>query len=199
MKRFFDFIVALIALIILTPLFFIIVVIIKTKLGSPIFFKQTRPGVDGRIFRMVKFRTMTDERDCSGKLLCNEERTPPFGKFLRNSSLDELPELWNVLKGSMSLVGPRPLKIEYLELYDEHQRRRHDIRPGITGWAQINGRNTASWEDRFDMDVWYVENQTLWLDIKILFLTVYKVIRKEDVDHLVDEVAGRFTGTKDNE
>jgi len=196
-KRLFDIVVSIIALLILSPIFAFVIFQVSRKLGNPVFFKQTRPGLNGMLFEIIKFRTMTDEKDREGNLLGNKERTPAFGVFLRNSSLDELPELWNVVRGNMSLVGPRPLKIEYLESYSEHQRKRHNVRPGITGWAQINGRNAISWEERFDMDVWYVENKTVWLDVKILFLTVIKVIKKEGVDHPIDEVKGRFKGNND--
>ncbi len=198
-KRGFDIFGALIIISLIAFIVIIIYMMVIYNLGQPVFFNQIRPGLKGKPFSMVKFRTMTDDRNENGEVLPNAKRITPFGRFLRNSSLDELPELWNVLKGEMSLVGPRPLKVEYLELYNEHQMKRHNVRPGITGWAQINGRNTASWEQRFDMDVWYVENQSIWLDIKILFLTVYKVVKKEGVDHPVDEISGRFTGTKNDE
>jgi len=197
-KRLFDIVVSIIALLILSPVFLFVAYQVSRKLGNPVLFKQRRPGLNGALFDIVKFRTMTNDKDSDGNLLGNKERTPSFGLFLRNSSLDELPELWNVLRGSMSLVGPRPLKIEYLESYSERQRKRHNVSPGITGWAQINGRNAISWEERFELDVWYVENKTVWLDVKILFLTVIKVIKKEDIDHPEDEVKGRFKGTNND-
>ena len=154
---------------------------IRKNLGSPVLFRQTRPGLNGKPFEMVKFRSMKDAVDANGNPLPDDERMTPFGDKLRSSSLDELPGLWNVLKGDMSLVGPRPLLVQYLPLYNKEQARRHDVRPGITGWAQINGRNAISWEDKFELDVWYVDNRTFWLDIKILFLTVKKVFVKEGI------------------
>ena len=157
-------------------------------------FRQVRPGKDGRTFEMIKFRTMTDERGKDGELLPDAQRLTPFGQFLRSTSLDELPELWNVLKGEMSLVGPRPLLMEYLPLYSERQARRHDLKPGITGWAQINGRNALSWEEKFELDVWYVENRTLWLDIKILFLTVWQVVKRDGISHGEEATMPRFEG-----
>ena len=168
MKRVFDFVVSLVALLLLALPLLILIVQVRGKLGSPVFFRQTRPGLHGKPFEMVKFRTMTDSRDSDGKLLPDANRLTQFGKFLRSSSLDELPELWNVVKGNMSLVGPRPLLMEYLPLYSPEQARRHEARPGITGWAQVNGRNALSWEEKFKLDVWYIENQSLWLDILVL-------------------------------
>jgi len=176
MKRFFDFSIALCALILLSPIVLITALIVRNKLGSPVLFKQARPGLNGKSFNMLKFRSMLDALDCNGNALPDHERLTPFGQKLRATSLDELPGLWNVLKGDMSLVGPRPLLVEYLPLYSKEQAKRHNVRPGITGWAQVNGRNAISWEQKFKLDVWYVENQSLWLDIKILFLTVKKVI-----------------------
>ena len=193
-KRFFDISISFLLLFLFFPLLVILYISIYLLLGKPVLFKQNRPGLESKIFKLYKFRTMTDERNLNGELLSNKERTTPFGNFLRKSSLDELPSLINVLKGEMSLVGPRPLKIEYLELYNEVQKTRHDVRPGITGWAQVNGRNSASWEKRFSMDVWYVENQSLLLDIKILLFTFVKVIKRDGVEHPMDEVAGRFKG-----
>ncbi len=181
MKRLFDLISSFVGLLFLLPVIILIVFLVRLKIGSPIFFKQGRPGLNGEIFNMVKFRTMTNERDKNGNLLSDEIRLTKFGKFLRSTSLDELPGLWNVLKGDMSLVGPRPLLVEYLPLYSEKQSRRHDIRPGITGWAQAHGRNAISWDEKFELDVWYVDNQSIWLDVKILWLTVKKVIRREGV------------------
>ena len=181
MKRLFDLILSFVGLLFLLPVIILIVLLVRLKIGSPIFFKQGRPGLNGEIFNMVKFRTMTNERDKNGNVLSDEIRLTKFGKFLRSTSLDELPGLWNVLKGDMSLVGPRPLLVEYLPLYSEKQSRRHDVRPGITGWAQANGRNAISWDEKFELDVWYVDNQSIWLDVKILWLTVKKVIRREGV------------------
>ncbi|WP_318447865.1 sugar transferase [Photobacterium leiognathi] len=181
MKRLFDFFASLIALILLSPIIALVAWKIRKNLGSPVLFRQTRPGLNGKPFEMVKFRTMKDAVDQQGNPLPDSERMTPFGDKLRNSSLDELPELWNVLKGEMSLVGPRPLLMQYLPLYSKEQARRHDVRPGVTGWAQINGRNAISWEEKFALDVWYVDNKTLWLDINILFLTVKKVFVKEGI------------------
>ncbi|CAK2009174.1 Uncharacterized sugar transferase EpsL [Vibrio crassostreae] len=181
MKRIFDFIVSLTALIVFLPIIAFVAWKIRKNLGSPVLFRQTRPGLNGKPFEMVKFRSMKDAVDANGNPLPDDERMTPFGDKLRSSSLDELPGLWNVLKGDMSLVGPRPLLVQYLPLYNKEQARRHDVRPGITGWAQINGRNAISWEEKFALDVWYVDNRTLWLDIKILFLTVKKVFVKEGI------------------
>ncbi|EGR1547508.1 sugar transferase [Vibrio parahaemolyticus] len=180
-KRIFDFIFSLIGLILLSPIIMLVAWKIRKNLGSPVLFRQTRPGLHGKPFEMVKFRTMKDAVDAQGNPLPDSERMTPFGDKLRNSSLDELPELWNVLKGEMSLVGPRPLLMQYLPLYNKEQARRHEVRPGVTGWAQINGRNAISWEDKFKLDVWYVDKRNLWLDIKVLFLTVKKVFIKEGI------------------
>jgi lipopolysaccharide/colanic/teichoic acid biosynthesis glycosyltransferase len=182
MKKIFDLIISSIVLFIFSPLILLIAFLVKKKLGSPILFKQIRPGLDGKLFEMYKFRTMKDFRDKNGNLLPDSERMTSFGSFLRSTSIDELPELINVLKGEMSLVGPRPLLKEYLPLYSEGQARRHNVLPGITGWAQINGRNAISWKKKFELDVWYVENQSFWLDLKILFLTFWKVIKRSDVN-----------------
>ncbi|KQB09453.1 sugar transferase [Vibrio metoecus] len=181
MKRLFDIVVSLISLLIFFPLIILIAYKVKSNIGSPVLFKQVRPGLNGKPFEMVKFRTMKDDVDANGKPLPDSERMTMFGRKLRSSSLDELPELWNVLKGDMSLVGPRPLLMQYLPLYSEAQARRHDVRPGLTGWAQINGRNAISWQQKFNFDVWYVDNQSFILDLKILLLTIKKVVRKEDV------------------
>ncbi|MDN3652657.1 sugar transferase [Thalassotalea ponticola] len=187
MKRLFDFSVALIALMLFSPVMLITALLVRVKLGSPILFKQPRPGLHGKVFNMFKFRSMLDAFDETGIPLSDEQRLTRFGQVLRSTSLDELPGLWNVLKGDMSLVGPRPLLVEYLPLYNKEQARRHEVRPGITGWAQVNGRNSLSWSDKFKLDVWYVEHQSFWLDIKILLLTVKKVFIKEGVsaeDHV---------------
>ncbi|GAB1355348.1 sugar transferase [Erysipelotrichia bacterium] len=182
MKRIFDIVVTLLALLIFGPVILFMAILVRRRLGSPVFFRQIRPGMNGQPFEMLKFRTMLDARDAKGHLLPDEQRVTPFGQFLRSTSIDELPELINVLKGDMSLVGPRPLLMEYLPLYSEEQKRRHDVRPGITGWAQINGRNAISWQKKFELDVWYVDNQSFWLDFKILFLTFWKVVKRCDVN-----------------
>jgi lipopolysaccharide/colanic/teichoic acid biosynthesis glycosyltransferase len=196
MKRLFDFTAALCGLLLLALPLLILILLIGRKLGSPVFFHQTRPGRHGKPFQMVKFRTMTDARGPDGELLPDAERLTPFGRFLRASSLDELPELWNVLKGDMSLVGPRPLLMEYLPLYSPEQARRHEVRPGITGWAQVNGRNAISWDDKFRLDVWYVDHRSLWLDIKVLWLTVKKVLMREGISAAGEATMPRFTGGK---
>ena len=194
MKRFMDIVGALVGLLLLAPVIFFLAVLVRIKLGSPILFRQTRPGMDGHVFEMAKFRTMTNARDASGELLSDAERLTGFGQFLRSSSLDELPELWNVLKGEMSLVGPRPLLLEYLPLYSERQARRHEVRPGITGWAQVNGRNALSWHEKFELDVRYVENRTLWLDLKILFMTIWKVVKRDDIAQKGEVTMKKFKG-----
>lgn len=196
MKRIFDHLLALLALLALClPLLFLAWQI-RRKLGSPVLFMQARPGLHGKPFKMVKFRTMTDERGSDGALLPDAQRLTPFGRFLRASSLDELPELWNVLKGEMSLVGPRPLLMEYLTLYSPEQARRHEVRPGITGWAQINGRNAISWGDKFALDVWYVDHSSLWLDVRILWLSVRKVLLREGISAAGEATMPRFEGDK---
>ncbi|HAV1360914.1 TPA: sugar transferase [Vibrio parahaemolyticus] len=194
MKRLFDFFASLFGLVLLSPIIALVAWKIRKNLGSPVLFRQTRPGLNGKPFEMVKFRTMKDAVDAQGNPLPDSERMTPFGDKLRNSSLDELPELWNVLKGEMSLVGPRPLLMQYLPLYSKEQARRHEVRPGVTGWAQINGRNAISWEDKFKLDVWYVDNRNLWLDIKILFLTVKKVFVKEGISADGHVTIEPFTG-----
>jgi len=194
MKRIFDLVVILSGLMLLLPLVILIAVLARLKLGFPIFFNQERPGLNGKIFNMYKFRTMTDECDKGGNLLSDKFRLTEFGKFLRSTSLDELPGLWSVFKGDMSLVGPRPLLIEYLPLYSEKQSRRHEVKPGITGWAQVNGRNAISWDEKFDLDVWYVDNQSIWLDIKILWLTVKKVIMRDGISQNNHVTMDKFKG-----
>ncbi|MEQ8260443.1 MAG: sugar transferase [Alcanivorax sp.] len=194
MKRLFDFFGALLALLLLCPVLILLAVMVKLKLGGPVIFQQARPGIDGDAFNILKFRSMTDKRDVAGDLLPDEQRLVPFGRFLRSTSLDELPELFNVLKGDMSLVGPRPLLMEYLPRYSDRQARRHEVRPGITGWAQINGRNALSWEEKFELDVWYVDNQSLWLDIKILFKTVLQVLKRDGISHGEEATMPRFKG-----
>ena len=194
MKRFFDIFIAALALLLLAIPLLVLIWQVRRKLGSPVFFRQMRPGLDGRPFQMVKFRTMTDAKEPNGQLLSDADRLTQFGSFLRSTSLDELPELFNVLKGDMSLVGPRPLLMEYLPLYSPAQRRRHEVRPGITGWAQVNGRNALSWEEKFKLDVWYVEHRSLWLDIKILRLTVRKVLVREGISADGEATMSKFTG-----
>ena len=196
MKRLFDITAALVALLLLALPLLALTWLVRRKLGRPAFFRQVRPGLQGKPFEMVKFRTMTDARGPDGELLPDAVRLTPFGRFLRATSLDELPELWNVLKGDMSLVGPRPLLMEYLPLYSPEQARRHEARPGITGWAQVNGRNAIGWEDKFTLDVWYVDHRSLWLDVKILWLTVKKVLVREGISADGEATMGRFTGSK---
>ena len=196
MKRLFDLISSFIGLLFLLPVIILIILLVRFKIGSPIFFKQARPGLNGEIFNMYKFRTMTNERDKNGALKPDSVRLTKFGKFLRSTSLDELPGLWSALKGDMSLVGPRPLLVEYLPLYSEKQSRRHEVKPGITGWAQVNGRNAISWDEKFELDVWYVGNQSFWLDIKILWLTVKKVIVRDGISAQDDITMPVFKGSK---
>ena len=195
MKRLFDTLAAFIGLMLVWPLILFLAILVYLKLGSPVVFSQVRPGFAGKPFRMYKFRTMTDAKDERGELLPDDVRLTSFGRFLRSTSLDELPELWNVLKGEMSLVGPRPLLMEYLPLYTVEQARRHEARPGITGWAQVNGRNAISWEDKFRLDVWYVDNQSLWLDIRILWMTVRKVLVREGIATAGEATTTKFTGS----
>ncbi len=195
MKRLFDFTAALLGLMALALPLCVLAWLVRRKLGSPVLFRQVRPGLHGQPFEMVKFRTMTDARGPDGALLPDAERITLFGRFLRASSLDELPELWNVLKGDMSLVGPRPLLMEYLPLYTPEQARRHTVRPGVTGWAQVNGRNAISWEEKFALDTWYVDHQSLVLDIKILWLTVKKVLVREGISAAGEATMGKFTGS----
>lgn len=195
MKRLFDLIFASFALLVLALPMVCLYVLIYNKLGHPVLFSQIRPGLRGQAFKMVKFRTMTDARGEDGQLLPDAERLTPFGRFLRASSLDELPELWNVVKGEMSLVGPRPLLMEYLPLYSTEQARRHHVRPGITGWAQVNGRNALSWDEKFKLDVWYVDNRSVWLDIKILWLTIRKVLARDGISAAGEATMSKFTGS----
>ncbi|MEE4197216.1 MAG: sugar transferase [Bacteroidales bacterium] len=195
-KRISDIIISLLAVIILFPVIFVIGFFIYIIMGYPVFFKQIRPGKDTKLFTLLKFRTMTNKKDVKGEFLPNEMRITPFGRFLRKTSLDELPELFNVLKGDMSLVGPRPLRVEYLKYYSPEQNRRHEVKPGITGWAQINGRNAIRWEKKFKLDVWYVDHQNFWLDIKILWKTVAKVLKREGINTSDDEFVKPFKGSK---
>lgn len=196
MKRLFDFFVALLALLTLLPVLLVLYVIIAIKMGIPVFFVQARPGMKGNIFKMVKFRSMTDAKGADGELLPDAQRLPAFGQMLRATSLDEIPELWNVLKGQMSLVGPRPLLIEYLDKYSPEQARRHNVRPGVTGWAQVNGRNALSWEDKFALDTWYVDNRTFLLDIKILFMTVKQVFKRDNISQDGHVTMEKFKGSE---
>jgi len=198
MKRIFDLVVTFFGLLLLLPVITLTALILISNLGLPIFFKQSRPGLNRKIFNIYKFRTMTNECDKDGILLSDESRLTKFGKFLRSTSLDELPSLWNVLKSDMSLVGPRPLLLEYLPLYSTQQARRHEVKPGITGWAQVNGRNAITWGEKFDLDVWYVDNQSIWLDIKILWLTVKKVIMRDGINQVGQSTMESFKGN-DNE
>ena len=196
MKRLLDLLAAALALLLLLLPLLALAWLIRRKLGSPVLFCQVRPGLQGRPFTMFKFRTMTDERGSDGALLSDAQRLTPLGRFLRSSSLDELPELWNVLRGEMSLVGPRPLLMEYLPLYSPEQSRRHEVRPGITGWAQINGRNAISWADKFALDVWYVDHRDMWLDLRILWLTVRKVLVRDGISAEGEATMSRFEGDK---
>ena len=193
-KRCFDLLLSTIALIIFAIPLLLLSIAIRKKLGSPILFKQVRPGLNGKLFTMYKFRSMTDDRDSTGQLLPDAQRLSNFGAKLRSTSLDELPGLWSVLKGDMSLVGPRPLLVEYLPLYNKEQARRHNLKPGITGWAQVNGRNAISWEDKFKLDVWYVDNQSIWLDLKIICLTVRNVIIRDGISAEGEATMSRFEG-----
>lgn len=194
LKRFLDIIIASIALILLLPLYTFVAYKVKKNLGSPVLFRQIRPGLHGRPFEMIKFRTMKDAIDANGQPLPDSERLTPFGRMLRSSSLDEMPELWNVIKGDMSIVGPRPLLMEYLPLYNEEQAKRHQVRPGMTGYAQVNGRNAISWDEKFKLDTWYVENQSIWLDFKIMLKTVKKVLAKDDISAEGEATMSKFTG-----
>lgn len=195
MKRIFDLVTALFLLVVLGLPLLILAVVVRVKLGSPVFFRQTRPGLGCKRFEVIKFRTMTKQRGAAGELLPDERRLTRFGRFLRATSLDELPELINVVRGEMSLVGPRPLLVEYLPLYSSEQARRHEVRPGITGWAQVNGRNAISWEERFKLDVWYVENRSFRIDLKILLMTIAKVLRREGISQDGQATMERFTGS----
>lgn len=197
-KRVLDFTLSLIALIILSPIYLVLAILVRIKLGSPIIFKQERPGLNEKIFTLYKFRTMTDEKDENGKLLPDEVRLTKFGKFLRSTSLDELPELINIIKGDMSIVGPRPLLVEYLPLYNEKQRCRHNVRPGLTGYAQISGRNSISWEEKFNDDLVYIENITFIEDLKIILKTALKVIKREGISQEGNATMEKFTGSKED-
>lgn len=195
LKRVLDVVIASTALLLLSPVYFFVAYKVRKNLGSPVLFRQVRPGLHGKPFEMIKFRSMKDAVDENGNPLPDSERLTPFGKMLRATSLDEMPELWNVIKGDMSIVGPRPLLMEYLPLYNKEQAKRHNVRPGITGYAQVNGRNAISWEKKFELDTWYVENQSLWLDFKIMLKTVKKVIAKDDISAEGEATMSKFTGT----
>jgi lipopolysaccharide/colanic/teichoic acid biosynthesis glycosyltransferase len=195
MKRLFDILFSFVCLLVFAMPLIVIALLVRRKLGSPVFFSQIRPGMHCKPFKMIKFRTMLDKRSTDGQLLPDSARLTPFGVFLRSTSLDELPELWNVLKGDMSFVGPRPLLMQYLPLFSSEQVRRHDVRPGITGWAQINGRNAISWEEKFRLDVWYVDHQSFWLDFSILLITTWKVIRREGISGPGEATMSPFAGT----
>ena len=196
LKVVFDLLLAIILVILFSPVYIIVSILILLKMGSPIFFRQLRPGFNGEIFGIYKFRTMTNEKDKDGELLPDEQRLVGIGKFIRSTSLDELPQIFNVLKGEMSFVGPRPLLVEYLPLYNEEQNKRHNVKPGITGWAQVNGRNAISWEQKFEYDVWYVDNQSFLLDMKILWMTFLKVIRRSDISSSTAVTMEKFKGSK---
>ena len=196
LKRLLDIIIASIALILLSPLYAFVAYKVKKNLGSPVLFRQVRPGLHGKPFEMIKFRTMKDAVDEQGNPLPDSERLTPFGQMLRSTSLDEMPELWNVIKGDMSIVGPRPLLMEYLPLYNQEQAKRHVVRPGMTGHAQVNGRNAISWEEKFKLDTWYVENQSVWLDFKIMLKTVKKVLAKDDINAENDATMPKFNGNE---
>lgn len=195
LKRVFDIVFSIIALVILLPLFVVVAFLIRIKLGSPIIFKQKRPGLNAKCFTLYKFRTMTDEKDCNDKLLPDEDRLTKFGQFIRSTSIDELPELWNILKGEMSFVGPRPLLEQYLDLYTPNQMRRHDVLPGLTGLAQVNGRNSITWEDKFSLDIEYVDSHSIWMDLRVLVMTLYKVIKREDISSQTASTMEVFQGT----
>jgi len=195
-KRIFDLFFALLLSILFLPLIILIIILVRFKLGSPVFFKQNRPGLHGKPFVLFKFRTMVTEYDGTGKLLPDEDRITHFGLFLRSTSLDELPTIFNVIKGEMSIVGPRPLLMEYLPLYNPEQSRRHEVRPGITGWAQVNGRNAITWEEKFKLDIWYIKHLSLWLDLRILVLTILKVLKREGINQTEHSTMERFMGNK---
>ena len=197
LKRLLDIVIASSALVLLSPVYAFVAYKVRKNLGSPVLFRQVRPGLKGKPFEMIKFRSMKDAVDAQGNPLPDSERLTPFGQMLRYSSLDEMPELWNVIKGEMSIVGPRPLLMEYLPLYNEQQAKRHNVRPGITGYAQVNGRNAISWEKKFELDTWYVENRSLWLDFKIMLKTVQKVLSKDDISAEGEATMSKFTGTSE--
>ena len=199
MKRSFDIIISLVLLVLLSPIFFTVALLIKLQLGSPIIFQQTRPGFNEKFFTLYKFRTMNNKKDETGQLLPDADRLEHFGELLRSYSLDELPQLWNVIRGDISLVGPRPLLLEYLPLYTDEQAKRHEVKPGITGWAQINGRNAITWEEKLALDSWYASNRTFWLDMRILFVTVKKVIQSEGITQSNHVTVEKFIGSEKKE
>jgi len=196
MKRMLDIIGAIAGLVILSPVLAVLAIMIRSQMGAPVVFCQIRPGRRNKLFKMIKFRTMRNALDADGNSLPDSDRLTQLGKFLRSSSLDELPELLNVLKGDMSLVGPRPLLVEYLPLYSPEQARRHEVRPGVTGWAQVNGRNAISWDEKFALDVWYVDNRTLWLDLKIIWRTIHKVLKRDGISAAGEATMPKFTGNR---
>ncbi|HIQ27990.1 MAG TPA: sugar transferase [Sulfurovum sp.] len=196
LKRIFDILLSILLIILFSPIYIIVSLLILLKMGSPILFKQQRPGLHEKIFEIYKFRTMTNEKNENGQLLSDDKRLVGIGKFIRSVSLDELPQIFNVLKGDMSFIGPRPLLIEYLTLYNEKQKKRHDVKPGITGWAQVNGRNAISWEQKFEFDIWYVEHHSFWLDMKILWMTFIKVIKRSDISSNTSITMEKFKGTR---
>jgi len=197
-KRLFDLALTVPALVLLSPVLVVLSLLVRLKLGSPVLFRQMRPGLNEKPFNMLKFRTMTNARDKDGNLLPDEQRLTAFGRFLRSTSLDELPELFNVVKGDMSLVGPRPLLMQYLERYSPEQARRHEVKPGLTGWAQVNGRNAITWEEKFKLDVWYVDNWSLWLDIKIIAMTIWKILKREGISQPGQATMEEFKGSLDH-
>lgn len=197
LKRIVDLSIVAASLPVVIPIMLTIAMLVRIKLGTPVIFSQERPGIDGKSFRLIKFRTMTDKRDPSGSLLPDAARLTPFGRLLRSTSLDELPELWNVMKGEMSLVGPRPLLMEYMPLYSDEQARRHQVRPGITGWAQVNGRNALTWDEKFALDVWYVDNRSLALDVRILLMTLRKVLTRDGISASGEATMPKFTGSRE--
>lgn len=199
LKRSIDTLGGLAGLIVLSPILLVVAVLVRRQMGSPVLFRQTRPGLANRPFEMIKFRTMRDAVDAGGNILPDSERLTKLGRFLRSTSLDELPELWNVVKGDMSLVGPRPLLMEYLPLYSSEQARRHEVRPGVTGWAQINGRNALGWQEKFALDVWYVDNRSFWLDMRIIWLTVMKVVKRDGISAAGEATMKKFTGTEEQD
>ncbi len=199
MKRLFDFLLSLVLVLVLWPVMLAVALVVRMKMGSPVFFRQKRPGHNGLPFFMYKFRTMTGEKGKGGELLSDEQRLPMFGKFLRKTSLDELPQLFNVLKGDLSFVGPRPLLMEYLPLYNAEQMRRHDVKPGITGWAQVNGRNAISWNEKFKLDIWYVDNRSFSIDLKILWMTAMKIFKRDGVSAEGHVTMPRFTGNNEEQ
>lgn len=195
MVRLINFVISIVACFFLSPLLLMISLLVWSKLGSPIFYRQKRPGLHGELFDLIKFRSMTNKKDQKGRLLSDEKRLSPFGIWLRSTSLDELPELWNVLKGEMNLVGPRPLLVSYLKRYDAYQNRRHEVKPGLTGWAQVNGRNAVSWDEKFKLDVWYVDSRSIWLDFSIILKTFQKVLQRENVNQQGEATMSEFMGS----